>query len=143
MKHFIRSSEVSRKIVAFVKKQGLFCLALFLVIALPFLWFLPQRGLIAMYYDNPEWKGEPVFSQLEKEITLKTVKQRKGTFPQENFSVTWSGWIAPCLPCRSSSCPRPLPAALYCRSARRRPTLLLSRLPGQSMPAGRSPAFPA
>jgi len=84
---------IFRKIVAFIKEQGSFCLALFLVIALPFLWFLPQRGLTAMYYNNPEWKAEPVFSQLEKEITLKIAKQRRGTFPQENFSVTWSGWI--------------------------------------------------
>ena len=89
----MHSLEISRKIIAFIRTQGLFCLALFLVIVLPLLWFWPQRGLVGKYYDNQEWRGEPAFTTLDKRINLEAVSQRQETFPQRRISATWSGWI--------------------------------------------------
>jgi hypothetical protein len=81
------------KIFFLLRKQGLLILAFSLTLILSLLWFLPPRGLIAHYYGNPEWKGEPVFSQREDRIDLNTVRQRRKTFPQTGFSIVWTGWI--------------------------------------------------
>jgi lysophospholipase L1-like esterase len=89
----MHSLTIFRKIIVFIRTQGLFCLALFLVIGLPLLWFWPQRGLVGKYYDNQEWRGEPVFTELDKRINLEAVSQRQETFPQRRISATWSGWI--------------------------------------------------
>jgi len=48
---------------------------------------------VGKYYDNQEWKGEPVFTALDKRINLEAVSQRQETFSQRYISIAWSGWI--------------------------------------------------
>lgn len=81
------------RIVYAAKKYGLLTVLLGLIIFLPLLWVFPSRGLTALYYDNPEWQGDPVIVQQERLINLSTVSQREDAFPQSKFSVTWGGWI--------------------------------------------------
>lgn len=67
--------------------------ALLAVMGLSLLWVWPPRGLIGKYYDNAEWRGQPVFTLRDRQISLEAVSQRQETFPQKNFSITWDGWI--------------------------------------------------
>lgn len=84
---------IDTHIVYIVRKHGLFAIFLGLIIFLPLLWVFPSRGVIGLYYDNPEWRGEPAIVQLDKLINLQAVDQRQDTFPQKWFSVTWGGWV--------------------------------------------------
>jgi len=63
---------------------------LFAILRMP----LPS-GLIASYYDNPNWSGKPVFIQHERQINLTTYEEAKAQLqlPSTNFSITWEGWI--------------------------------------------------
>ncbi len=81
------------KIVDMIRKHGFFVVFAGLIVFLPLLWVFPSRGLIALYFDNAEWQGEPVITQQERLVNLDVVAQRQDTFPQSNFSVTWGGWI--------------------------------------------------
>ena len=83
----------SRRIIQFAKQHGLLAVALTLVISLPLLWIFPLRGVIGVYYDNRDWRGEPVITARQRMINLETVARRQGAFPQTNFSVSWGGWI--------------------------------------------------
>ena len=59
--------------------------------------FFPASGLIAEYYPNADWSGEPEISLLEKtfhddmEFAENLIKH--AGFPREHFSIAWSGWI--------------------------------------------------
>ena len=59
--------------------------------------FFPASGLIAEYYPNADWSGEPAISLLEKtfhedmEFAENLIKH--AGFPREHFSIAWSGWI--------------------------------------------------
>ncbi len=74
-------------------EKGRLVLALVPILILPVFWFWPPRGLTASYYDNPEWRGEPVFSRREKSINLEKIDSLQGVFPSRNFSILWEGWI--------------------------------------------------
>ena len=67
-----------------------------IVLLLSFLWLIrPPHGLTTHYYENPEWKGEPVFSHIAPQIDLQTMQQavHDSTFPSRNISIAWKGWI--------------------------------------------------
>jgi len=57
--------------------------------------YMPQHGLIGQYYDNSEWKGDPVFSTVEKDITLNAFEHAMqfDNFPRNNMSIAWNGWL--------------------------------------------------
>jgi hypothetical protein len=74
-------------------KKGFFLGSLFLILILPVLWVWPPRGLEGRYYDHLGWNGDSAFTLLDQQITLDAVGQHAQTFPQENFSVNWIGWI--------------------------------------------------
>jgi len=76
-----------------LRKHGLVWLTGLVIIGLSLLWIWPPRGLIGKYYSNTEWRGEPVFTARDRQISLDAVEQRQETFPQQNFSISWSGWI--------------------------------------------------
>ena len=63
------------------------------IILLSTLWFWHLRGLMGIYYNNPNWEDEPEFSQRDKQFTLDVVRDQQEHFPQRNFSVRWQGWI--------------------------------------------------
>jgi hypothetical protein len=81
------------KIVDIIRKHGFFVVFVGLIVFLPLLWVFPSRGLIALYFDNAEWQGEPVITQQERLVNLDVVAHRQDTFPQSNFSVTWEGGL--------------------------------------------------
>jgi len=55
--------------------------------------YLLQRGLKGDYYDNPQWQGTPVFTAIDKALDLRTVREKRSTFPQKNYSIQWTGWL--------------------------------------------------
>lgn len=76
-----------------IRKHWLIGLSLFFVLGLPLLWIYPPRGLIGAYFANRDWQGTPIFFQRDRQISLNTVYQKQATFPQTNFSISWSGWL--------------------------------------------------
>lgn len=59
---------------------------------------LNENGLRAYYYNNPEWKGKPVLSRVEKGIYLKLNSTRnKGpegvNIGKDSFSIKWHGLL--------------------------------------------------
>ncbi len=56
---------------------------------------ISETGLIARYYDNPNWSGPPVLIQYETQIDLATHQQltTQSDFPDSDFSISWNGWI--------------------------------------------------
>ena len=64
--------------------------AIFLV---PLLWVWPQRGVTTRFYANPDWKNRPAFVSVERKINLDFMTADSTSFPQEEFSVEWSGWL--------------------------------------------------
>lgn len=90
-----------RIIVFFRGKQIIkMIVVVFLCVLIPLLLCLlpsqrPGTGLIATYYNNPNWEGSPVLVQREEEINLLTYEQAnvQGKLPDENFSIAWNGWI--------------------------------------------------
>jgi len=77
-------------------KRKLLLWAFFLVLVLLFFLFrIPSRGLIATYYSNPEWRGQPFLKKSEPQLSLETFEDivRYSRFPQRNMSISWNGWI--------------------------------------------------
>ena len=64
--------------------------AIFLV---PLLWVWPQRGVTAAFYANPRWSGEPAFVRVERKINLDFMTADSTSFPQQEFSIEWTGWL--------------------------------------------------
>ena len=75
------------------RSQRFFYTLVVVIAALSCLWFLPLRGLEGRYYDNPEWRGEPILSLRDRKIDVNTIKKRHDVLPEKDFSITWSGWI--------------------------------------------------
>ena len=87
---------IRQKIVGFLTGNKTFIMYIFLAALLTLLRFqIPQNGLIGSYYDNPEWRGEPVFTHIEQQASLETyeVVSDSFNFPSENISISWNGWI--------------------------------------------------
>lgn len=89
----IRLSVLYRKLrTTLIGPKLLFITGVLLLIT----WFtlnLSLHGLTVNYFKNPEFKGEPFFSATERTISLNRIQERFHTFPQYDFSITWSGWI--------------------------------------------------
>jgi hypothetical protein len=64
--------------------------AIFLV---PILWVWPQRGTTAAFYANPHWSNEPALVRVERKINLDFMTANSTSFPQQEFSIEWSGWL--------------------------------------------------
>jgi PA14 domain/GDSL-like Lipase/Acylhydrolase family len=64
--------------------------AIFLV---PILWVWPQRGVTVAFYANPRWGGDPTLVREERKINLDFMTADSMSFPQQNFSVEWNGWL--------------------------------------------------
>ena len=60
---------------------------------LPALWVWPQRGATAAFYTNPHWSGNPSFVRAERKINLDFMTADATSFPQQQFSIEWSGWL--------------------------------------------------
>ena len=60
---------------------------------------LPQFGLQANYYYQPNWKGAVVLSKTERQPDLSTIVWGRNFIPGDNlmrmrdFSIRWDGWI--------------------------------------------------
>jgi len=52
-----------------------------------------SRGLEGKYYANLKWEGEPQFITLDPEISSELLKNRRRRFPENQFSVEWSGFM--------------------------------------------------
>ena len=78
-----------------LRQETIFFLVL-IIGALSIAWLrMPPSGLVAAYYPNPEWRGVPVFEQVEKEFTLATFEYltAEGKLTTEQSSIAWNGWI--------------------------------------------------
>jgi hypothetical protein len=51
-------------------------------------------GLLALYYDNPDWKSWPVFSAVDAEPSTAQVVRRWNNAPPVAFSVVWTGYLS-------------------------------------------------
>ncbi len=53
-----------------------------------------KEGLLGEYYNNPDLKGKPVFSQIDKNMEFYWDKNSPGKgVPEDKFSVRWTGSI--------------------------------------------------
>src|SRR6516165_4897277 len=68
----------------------IFLVTIFLV---PILWVWPQRGITAAFYANPHWTNEPALVRVERKINLDFMTADSTSFPQQEFSIEWSGWL--------------------------------------------------
>jgi hypothetical protein len=63
------------------------------IFLVPILWVWPQRGITAAFYANPHWSNEPALVRMERQINLDFMTADSTSFPQQEFSVEWSGWL--------------------------------------------------
>jgi hypothetical protein len=63
------------------------------IFLVPILWVWPQRGITAAFYANPHWSNEPALVRVERQINLDFMTADSTSFPQQEFSVEWSGWL--------------------------------------------------
>jgi PA14 domain-containing protein/GDSL-like lipase/acylhydrolase family protein len=63
------------------------------IFLVPFLWVWPQRGITVAFYANPRWSDVPTLMRAERQINLDFMTADSTSFPQEQFSVEWSGWL--------------------------------------------------
>jgi PA14 domain/GDSL-like Lipase/Acylhydrolase family len=66
---------------------------LVLIFLVPLLSVWPQRGITTVFYANPRWSDAPAFQRVERQINLDFMTADSTSFPQEQFSVEWSGWL--------------------------------------------------
>lgn len=56
--------------------------------------FRPKfQGLHGEYYNNPTWQGKPYKTSIDPDISTKTLKLQREQFPQNRFSVRWTGYM--------------------------------------------------
>jgi hypothetical protein len=63
------------------------------IFLVPILWVWPQRGITMAFYANPRWSNEPTLVRVERKINLDFMTADSTSFPQQEFSVEWSGWL--------------------------------------------------
>ena len=81
--------------VARLRPRTLIVLPVVVIGLLSWLWLrMPSSGLVATYYPNPDWRDAPVFSNIEKEISLTTFDRlvAEGRMPAQQSNVAWNGW---------------------------------------------------
>ena len=66
---------------------------LVLIFVAPILWVWPQRGITMAFYGNPGWSDAPTLRRAERQINLDFMTADSTSFPQQEFSVEWSGWL--------------------------------------------------
>ena len=66
---------------------------LVLVFVVPILWVWPQRGTTMAFYANPRWSNDPMLRRVERKISLDFMTADSTSFPQQEFSVEWNGWL--------------------------------------------------
>src|SRR4051812_40427633 len=63
------------------------------VFSVPILWVWPQRGITMAFYANPHWTNQPTLVRTERRINLDFMTADSTSFPQQEFSVEWNGWL--------------------------------------------------
>lgn len=63
------------------------------ILLVPILWIWPQRGVTAAFYANPQWGDPSTFARVERKINLDFMTADSTSFPQNDFSVEWRGWL--------------------------------------------------
>src|SRR5262245_3193463 len=76
-----------------VRSRALAAGVLVLIIAVPGLWFWPDRGVTVAYYANPNWDGVPFTTRVEDRIALDAIAADPGALPQRQFSAEFTGWL--------------------------------------------------
>lgn len=82
--------------VDYLRPRKLIVLPLVIIVLLSWMWLrLPPQGLTATYYPNPEWRGAPVFTHIDREINLVDFERlvAAGQLPSKQSSIAWNGWI--------------------------------------------------
>src|SRR5437016_4261010 len=59
----------------------------------PFLWVWPQRGVTMAFYANRRWDNAPTLTRVERKINLDFMTVESTSFPQQEFSIEWTGWL--------------------------------------------------
>jgi len=59
----------------------------------PLLWVWPHRGITMAFYANPAWSSDPAVVRAERKIDLDFMTADSTSFPQQQFSVEWNGWL--------------------------------------------------
>src|SRR5580704_15890069 len=52
-----------------------------------------MRGITMAFYANPRWSNDPTLTRVERKIDLDFMTAGSTSFPQQEFSVEWSGWL--------------------------------------------------
>jgi hypothetical protein len=63
------------------------------IVLVPILWIWPQRGVTTAFYTNSRWNNAPTLVRVDRKINLDFMIADSTSFPQEEFSVEWSGWL--------------------------------------------------
>jgi hypothetical protein len=63
-----------------------------LILLGPILWAWPQRGVTATFYPNRHWV-KPGVVRVERQISLDFMTADSTSWPQQDFTVEWSGWL--------------------------------------------------
>jgi len=63
------------------------------IVLTPILWVWPQRGITMAFYANPDWSHDPTLVRVDRKINLDFMTADSTSFPQQEFSVEWSGWL--------------------------------------------------
>ena len=66
---------------------------LVLIVLLPLLWVWPQRGVTTAFYANPDWSHAPTLVRVERKMNLDFMTADATSFPQQQFSIEWNGWL--------------------------------------------------
>ena len=59
-----------------MKKYGSFACVMLALVGITLLWVYPRRGLNAVFYSNPDWKGAPAISQRVTRIDFAPIAQQ-------------------------------------------------------------------
>jgi hypothetical protein len=80
---------------AFKKKALLFGPAFVLVLTASYILhrLTPAHGLIARYYDNDSWSGEPVQTRLDQKILFDKLEMSNRAGYSDKYSIIWEGFI--------------------------------------------------
>jgi hypothetical protein len=66
--------------------------ALVAILLVPILWVWPQRGITTTFYPNTSWV-RPALVRVEPQASLDFMTSDSASFPQQDFSVEWNGWL--------------------------------------------------